>query len=353
MKREKQKSKMRDKRINAPFVSWQFYLIIFVVVLFFAIDEYFIVAYCKDYLESFVPLIILYIFSSSVIITLVVSLIRKFVWNKPIKYIAEAAKKVAGGDYSVRVRSMRKDGKKDEVEVLIDDFNRMTEELSGTEILKGDFISNVSHEIKSPLAVIQSYVQSLQSDDLTTGERREYLSTIMQATKRMNAMIANILKLNKLENQSIISDATDYQLGEQLRQCALGFMEIWEKKNIDFKINVCDVAVHHDATLLELVWNNLLSNAIKFTENFGRIALTSKEQAGYVYVTVKDSGCGMSDETLKRIYDKFYQGDTSHSTEGNGLGMPMVKKVLELENGEISVISKIGEGSEFTVKIPV
>lgn len=352
MKKVKQK-KMKDKRINAPLVSWQFYLIIFIVVLFFAIDEYFIVAYCKDYLESFVPLIIFYIFSSSVCITVVVCLIKKFIWNKPINHIAESAKKIAEGDYSARVKSMRRDGKKDEVEVLIDDFNTMAKELASTEILKSDFISNVSHEIKSPIAVIQSYVQTLKSSDLSEAERVQYLDTIMLATKKLNAMIVNILKLNKLENQSIVSNATDYQLGEQLRQCALAYMELWEKKEINFEIDVCDVTVHHDATLLELVWNNLLSNAIKFTEKGGTISLTSKEQDGFVFVTVKDSGCGMSEQTVKRIYDKFYQGDTSHSTEGNGLGMAMVKKVLELENGEITVKSEIGKGTEFVVKLPL
>ncbi len=290
---------------------------------------------------------------SSVLFTVAIALTRKYVWNKPITKLSEAAKKVTEGDYSVQVPYMRKDGKKDEAEVLIEDFNTMVRELASTEILKSDFISNVSHEIKSPLAVIQSYVQTLKSSDLSEAERVKYLDTIMLATKKLNAMIVNILKLNKLENQSIVSNATDYQLGEQLRQCALGFMELWENKEINFEIDVCDVTVHHDATLLELVWNNLLSNAVKFTEKGGTISLTSKERDGFVFVTVKDSGCGMSEETVKRIYDKFYQGDTSHSTEGNGLGMAMVKKVLELENGEITVKSELGKGTEFTVKLPL
>ncbi len=343
----------KDKRINAPLISWKFYLVIIAILVFIAADEAIIVWYCRDYFDSLIPLLVWWIVMSSVLFTVAIALARKFVWNKPITKLSEAAKKVTEGDYSVQVPSMRKDGKKDEAEVLIEDFNTMVRELASTEILKSDFISNVSHEIKSPLAIIQSYVQTLKSSDLSKTERAKYLETIMLATKKLNAMIVNILKLNKLENQSIVSNATDYQLGEQLRQCALGFMELWESKEIHFEIDVCDVTVHHDATLLELVWNNLLSNAIKFTGNGGTISLTSKEQDGVVFVAVKDSGCGMSEETVKRIYDKFYQGDTSHSTEGNGLGMAMVKKVLELENGEICVNSKVGAGTEFIVRLPI
>lgn len=171
------------------------------------------------------------------------------------------------------------------------------------------------------------------------------------ATENLNSMITNILKLNKLENQQIFPAPETYQLGEQLRRCALSFMEQWQAKGIDFEIDVEDIAVCYDASLLELVWNNLLSNAIKFTETGGCISLTSQTRDNAVFVTIKDTGCGMDEETRARIFEKFYQGDTSRASEGNGLGLALVKKVIEIIGGEITVESTLGQGTAFTVKI--
>lgn len=340
-----------DTRINTPLISWKFYLLLFAIFVFIAIDEAIIVWFCKDYFESLIPLLLWWIISSSLILTTTIALIRKYIWNKPILLLSEAAKQITAGDYSVRVPSTRKDGKKDAAEVLIDDFNTMVKELASTEILKNDFIANVSHEIKSPISVIQSYAQTLQSADLSEGEKAQCIDAIVSATKKLNEMIVNILKLNKLENQNITSCAAEYQLGEQLRQCALGFMELWEKKNIDFEIDVCDVTVRHDPALMELVWNNLLSNAVKFTDENGSIRLTSYRRDELIYVSVKDSGCGMDEKTRNRIFDKFYQGDTSHSTEGNGLGLAILKRVAEIENLNIDVVSEPGKGTEFIVAL--
>lgn len=177
------------------------------------------------------------------------------------------------------------------------------------------------------------------------------MDTIIDATEKLNAMVTNILKLSKLENQQIFPAPETYQLGEQLRRCALNFMEKWQAKDIEFVIDVADVSVHYDASLLELVWNNLLSNAIKFTDKDGHISLTSKVTVNTVLVTVKDSGCGMDSETCKRIFEKFYQGDTSHASEGNGLGMALVKKVVDIVGGKITVKSSPGNGATFTVEL--
>lgn len=205
--------------------------------------------------------------------------------------------------------------------------------------LKSDFIANVSHEIKSPLSVIQSYTMALKNKNLTSEERDEYANIVIDATQKLSLMVTNMLKLNKLENQEIHVVRNRYQLGEQLRHCALLHMESWQAKNIDFHMDVEDVIVNYDESLLEMVWNNLISNAIKFTEPGGNIELSSILDEKHIFVTIKDSGCGIGADEIERIFDKFYQGDTSHSTQGNGLGLALVKRVLQIVDGKINVES--------------
>lgn len=239
------------------------------------------------------------------------------------------------------------------MDVLIEDFNKMIQELNGNEMLKNDFISNVSHEIKAPLSLIQSYTKALRDDVVPQGQREQYMNTVIEATERLNIMISNILKLSKLENQQIFPERKTYQLGEQLRRCALRFMDRWQKKEIEFEIDVADVAVHYDDTLLELVWNNLLSNAVKYTDKGGTIRLTSRKEENKVIVVAEDSGCGMDAETCRRVFEKFYQGDTSHASEGNGLGMALAKKIVDIAGGGIRVESSLGKGSRFMVELNI
>lgn len=292
------------------------------------------------------------------IITLIFCLVtarqRYLAYDKPMKILSQAAKEVAEGDYSVWIPPLRKDGKKDYVEVMFDDFNKMVEELGSTEILKSDFIANVSHEIKTPLSVIQSYAMALQKEDLTPETKKEYTDTIITASERLTSLVTNILKLNKLENQKIRESAKPYDLCRQLCDCALSFENMWEEKNINFEADIEERAIiHADESMLEIVWNNLLSNALKFTEPGGTVKLIQTSDSDSVTVTVEDSGCGMSEETVEHIFDKFYQGDTSHSHEGNGLGLALSKKVIELVGGSISVKSIPGIGTTFTVELKV
>lgn len=348
----------KDKRITASSVSLKQFFAIFGIMLF-AFSNYHIIylRYLEERTSTHAgsPGIMLGLLSAvSLIGTLLLSIFKKVYFDRPIRMIAEAAKKVAEGDFSVRIPSYRKDGKKDHVEVLIEDFNTMAVELSSIETLKTDFIVNVSHEIKSPLAVIQTYAAVMQDDDLSTEERHEYGKTIVEASKKLAELVTNILKLNKLENQEILPVSQTYALDEQLRECVLNFEELWDKKNIILAgEEIEEVSVTCDRTLLELVWNNLISNAIKFTDDGDMITLTLRKENGCAVVTISDTGCGMSEETAAHIFDRFYQGDTSHSTEGNGLGLALVKKVMVLVDGEITVKSQINEGTTFTVKLNI
>jgi signal transduction histidine kinase len=289
---------------------------------------------------------------SALVLTTLFSLYRYYYLNRPMRRLSEAAKKVASGDFSVRVAPFRKDGKKDYIEVMFEDFNTMAKELESIETLKNDFIANVSHEIKTPLAVIQSYAAALQNDALAAEDRHEYVKTIINSSQKLSALVSNILKLNKLENQEILPEASSYELGEQLRRCALAFEDLWERKNISFDADLDEVTVRYDESMLEIVWNNLIANAVKFTASGGSVSLSLKKAAGgFAEVQIRDSGCGMDEETQKHIFDKFYQGDSSHSQEGNGLGLALVKKVIEITGDDIRVKSAAGEGTTFTVRL--
>ena len=192
----------------------------------------------------------------------------------------------------------------------------------------------------------------LQQPGISEEDRLEYAKAISQSTRRLAALITNILKLNKLENQQIFPQPQEFDLGEQLCQCLLGFEEVWEKKNLDIETEIQeDVRIKSDPELLSLVWNNLISNALKFTQPNGTIGVFLQADETHVVVSVRDTGCGMTPETGKHIFEKFYQGDTSHATQGNGLGLALVKRVVDILSGEISVQSVYGQGSTFTVKI--
>lgn len=275
-------------------------------------------------------------------------------YQKPIRDFSKAASRVAAGDFSVYLPPYHTAGKSNYLDDLCADFNKMVEALGSVETLKTDFFSNVSHEIKTPLAVIQSNAELLLREGLTDEEREKYTQAILQSTKRLSNLITNMLKLNKLEKQVIKPMPQVYDVCAQLCACALQFEDLWEKKEIEFVADMEDRAlILADVDLLEMVWNNLLSNALKFTEPGGTVTLTQTSEADSICVTVADTGCGMTEETRRHIFDKFYQGDTSHATEGNGLGLALVKRILELSDGTIRVKSKSGEGSAFSVTLPV
>lgn len=278
----------------------------------------------------------------------------KDTYEEPLHKLAEAMEQVANGDFSVYVPTIHTQNKWDYLDAMIVNFDKMVEELGSIETLKTDFISNVSHEMKTPIAVIKNSAQILQLGTLTEEEKAEYAKMIDSAAGRLSDLITNILKLNKLENQRIVPEARTYDVCRQLCECALSFENLWEEKEIELEMDIEDAAmIQADESLLELVWNNLFSNAVKFTEPGGRIMVRQRSDGEYVKVSVSDTGCGMSQESMKHVLDKFYQGDSSHSTEGNGLGLALVKRVLELMDAELQITSRKGEGSTFTITLPV
>ena len=275
---------------------------------------------------------------------------RKATVDRPVRQITQAAEKIMQGDFSARVPPIHGAGTEgfNEIGKAI---NAMAAELSGTETLRTDFIANVSHELKTPLAVMANLSTMLQRPGITEEEKNEYAKAISEAARKLAQLITNILKLNKLENQQIFPQPQEFDLGEQLCECLLGFEDAWEAKNLEIETDIeDDVRIKSDPELLSLVWNNLISNAVKFTPDGGTIAVSLKTEDHAVIVQVCDTGCGMKPEVGQHIFEKFYQGDTSHATQGNGLGLALVKRVMDILNGEIGVQSAYGEGSTFTVK---
>ncbi|MFA9378299.1 MAG: ATP-binding protein [Lachnotalea sp.] len=346
--------KCSDPRINVKIMRMRNYAILFCAILFICgsyTGIYFLQVRTGDgggiyaILSMFTYLVII-----SLLLVILFSVFYKKYIYRPVLQLSHAAKQVTQGDFSIYLAPRRKDGKKDEFEVLYEDFNLMAEELASTELLKKDFISNVSHEMKTPLSVIQNYATILQSDGLTESERLEYSRKIGDATRRMSVLITNILQMNRLENQKILAKAKPFNLSEQLSRCILGFEELWEEKKINIDVEMDqNIMLCNDEELLDIVWNNLLSNALKFTEPGENIRIIAEGHDKFAVVTVEDTGCGIDVQSIDNIFDKFYQADCSHTTVGNGLGLALVKQIIVLVGGEIQVDSSPGIGSAFSI----
>ncbi len=277
---------------------------------------------------------------------------RKLTVEQHVKKIIKGLDRITSGDFSVRIPPVKNAADADGFDEIIDRINKMTAELGSVETLRTDFIANVSHELKTPLAAVNNYGTLLQVPNLTDEDRIRYAKSITDTSRGLANLITNILRLNKLENQRIYPISKPYNLSEQLCECLLSFEDIWERKKLEIETDIDeDIIIAADSDLLEIVWNNLFSNAIKFTEDSGKVCVALKKENGYANVKVTDTGCGMSAETGKHIFEKFYQGDTSHAAKGNGLGLALVKRAVDITGGEISVQSELDKGSVFTVKL--
>ena len=268
---------------------------------------------------------------------------------KPILKLTAATQKVARGDFSVSVDIK----KNDEIGILIKNFNRMAKELGNMEYLQKDFIRNVSHEFKTPIASIQGFAKLMQNENLSHEDRIEFSGIILEETERLSKLSTNILRLSKLENQSELTLKKEFLLDEQIRSVLVLLEQKWSKKNLDLTVNMEKICYAGDEELLQQVWINLIENAIKFSDEGGSISISLAQTEHHVEVEIADNGIGMDEETKQRIFERFYQGNASHSVEGSGLGLSIVKRILDLSNGEIQVKSNLHHGTVFLVKLPI
>ena len=290
-------------------------------------------------------LLIVFIISAVVSINLG----RRFV--KPISELKNMTSEVAKGNFEVKIKD--EDIPNNEVGEFMENFNTMVDELKKNEILKTDFISNVSHEFKTPLAVIQGYATLLQDDNITEEERIKYSQFIFEGTQNLTTLVNDILKISKIDNRKITIDNCSFKLDEQIRECILSLEEYWNNKNLELDINLDEISIVADKNLLNNVWNNLINNAIKYSSENSKIIINLKEENSFAIFSIKDFGCGISKDDMPYIFDKFYQADKSHASKGNGLGLALTKKIVLLSKGTIEVHSTINEGSEFIVKLPI
>ena len=267
---------------------------------------------------------------------------------RTIEEISKATKAVADGDFSVQLSL---DIPVEEFQNMVKNFNAMTKQLASTELLRNDFIANVSHEFKTPLTAIEGYTTLLQKKGLSEEKRLEYADRILHNTKRLSALTGNILLLSKLENQEVGIERETFCLDEQLREVILLFEDQWTEKNIELDIDLDNADYSGSKELLAQVWQNIFGNAIKFTPQNGKICVHLRNKADRVQVSISDNGSGMDEQTRQRIFEKFYQGDKSRATSGNGLGLTLAKRIVDLHGGEIAVTSRLNVGSTFIVTL--
>ena len=288
-------------------------------------------------------------FISSTIIGTAVTLFVSRHFFKPVDGIIKSQKKVANGDFSAKVTPPKGDTI---ITDLVNGFNSMTEELAGTEMFRNDFINNFSHEFKTPIVSIKGFAKQLSKDELSEEQKKEYIDIIINESERLASMSSNILLLTKFENQQMVTGKSEFYLDEQIRNCILLLEKQWIKKNIEFDLELNEIKYFSNEEMLSHVWMNIISNAIKFTPENGIISVRCFIDDSDVTVKISDTGIGMDENTQKHIFDKFYQGDTSHTGSGNGLGLPLAKRVITLCDGKISVKSETGKGTTFIVRLP-
>ena len=304
----------------------------------------------KGFSSGFIALyLLLYLFFSTFVFCLIDLIRRKIMVDSPAEKILSATERIASGDFSVRLTPEHQFAKYDRTDAIMHNINKMAEELGKSEILKTEFISNLSHEIKTPLAVIKNYAGALKRGGLDTATRDKYLDVLVVTTERLSVLVTNILKLNKLSRAGLKEEKENINLSKLLEECIIGFEELFDKKQIKITPDIKDVTAKTVPAYAEIIFNNLISNAVKFSNQGGSIEISLCYAVEGIKFTVKDYGVGMSAETGARVFEKFYQGDTSHKGEGNGLGLALVKKVIDILGGKIFVKSELGHGSEFTV----
>ncbi len=296
----------------------------------------------KNFPYSIQVILLIFVFSLSL------SCILASRFFRPIKILRKGMEKVSDGDFDVTLES-RSSAK--EFQELIAGFNMMVRELRSTEILQSDFVSNVSHEFKTPINAIEGYATLLQNTDNIDETENEYIEKILFNTRRLSSLVSNVLLLSKIENQSLSLHKATYDIGEQIREEIVALESSWSEKEIEFDVDIDDTDYCGYENLLHHIWSNLLSNAIKFSPHGGEIKISLKKSDQKIIFYVEDQGEGISEDAKKHIFDKFYQGDTSHKSEGNGLGLALVKRILTVCNGDIFAENIENGGCRFTVNL--
>jgi len=267
---------------------------------------------------------------------------------KPVTRFSEAANKVAKGDFSIRVKNS---GSIQEIKDFEHNFNLMIQELGSIETLRNDFVSNISHEFKTPIAAIEGYTTLLQDDTLSDRERDEYTRMVIESARQLSTLSGNILSLSKLENQEVLLETNQFRLDEQIREAILLLENEWMNQNLELQLDLAKVTFVGDENLLIHVWKNLIDNAIKFSPPVGKIAIELYSAGDDIVAKFIDNGCGMPIDVQNHVFDKFYQGDTARKASGNGLGLPLAKRIIELHKGTIQLESKENKGTVFIVKL--
>lgn len=267
---------------------------------------------------------------------------------KPIQDMVEATKSISRGDYTVRVEE---NGTGDMGE-LLHSFNQMTAELGSTEMMRNDFINTFSHEFKTPIGSIRGFARRLRRGGLKPQQQKEYLDFIAEESERLSHLASNVLLISRYETQKLVGEQTDYDLDEQIRTCVLRLESQWAPRHLIFELDLPPLPYHNNSEMMEHVWMNLIGNAIKFSHDGGAIFITGSREASLITVTIRDEGIGIAPEEQRHIFDKFYQGDSSRTDAGNGLGLALVHRTVELSGGSVTVRSGIGKGSTFTLTLP-
>lgn len=326
------------------------FITIFLVFIF--ISALWLILFKFDYIaiepkDRHVPLF-MFALGSLLLGTIISVYVEKLI-VRPVQKFGNAFDEISKGNFDVRVAE---DDKILEIREIAKRFNAMTYDLSHIETLRNDFVANVSHEFKTPISAIEGYATLLQNHNLTKEKHDCYVEKILENSQRLTSLSGNILMLSKLENQEIVLNCTEYRLDEQIRQCVLMLENKWSAKQIEFDIDLLRKDYYGSRQLLEQVWLNILDNAIKYSPSNGHISITMTEKHDSLSIHIADQGQGMTDEIKKHIFEKFYQGDTSRKSDGNGLGLALVKRIVDMCKGKISVNSSPHKGSEFVVELP-
>lgn len=270
---------------------------------------------------------------------------------RPINKLVNGLNGLAAGNFKTRIEYGGPIGNHPTFKEITGSFNKLAEELENTEVMRSDFVNNFSHEFKTPIVSIAGLAKVLKKGDLSEEQATQYLDAIEEESMRLAAMATNILNLGKVENQAILTDITEFNLSEQLRACILLFESKWERKNVELNIDFDEYFIEANEELLKEVWINLIDNALKFVPRCGMLSVSVAEQNGVIAVTVANTGSEIPNDKLDKIWNKFYQADESHATEGNGIGLAIVKRIVELHGGAINVESASGV-TAFTVELP-